>query len=83
MGVGYTASSVVGGWAVPYLGVFFRPVGDEPFFFVSKMPASHWRLGVPPSPLLDSSVLDYRTYYCTAVLLPCFDFVFLVLTYRG
>ena len=31
MGGGCTASSVVGGWAVPYVGAFFRPVGDEPF----------------------------------------------------
>ena len=41
------------------------------FFFVSKIPVSHWCLGVPPSPLLHSSVLYYRTYCCTAVLLPC------------
>ena len=75
---------VRGGWAVPYVGVFFRPVGDEPFFFVSKIPASHWCLGVPPpSPLLHSSVHYYRTYCCTAVLLPCYYFVFLVLTHRG
>ena len=31
--VGCTASSVVGGWAGPYVGVFFRPVGDDLFFF--------------------------------------------------
>ena len=52
-------------------------------FFVFKLPASHWCLGVPPSSLLHSSVLYYRPY----VLLHCrtaalFYFVFLVLTYR-
>ena len=26
----------MGGWAVPYVGVFFRPVGDEPFFLILK-----------------------------------------------
>ena len=76
-----TASSVVGGWAVPYVGAFFRPVGDEPFF-VSKIPASHWCLGVPTSPLLHSSVLYYRMYCCTAVL-PCYYFDILELTHRG
>ena len=53
-------------------------------FCVSKIPASRWCLGVPPSPLLHSSVLYYRrTYCCTAVLLPCYYFVILVLTYRA
>ena len=36
-------------------------------FFVSIIPASHWCLGVSPSPLLHSSVLYYLPY----VLLPC------------
>ena len=31
MSEGCTASSVVGGWAVPYVGVFFRRVGVEPW----------------------------------------------------
>ena len=48
-------------------------------FFVSKIPASHWCLGAPPSPLLHSSVLYYRRYCCTAVLLPCYYFVFFAL----
>ena len=39
------------------------------FFFVSKIPASHWCLGVHPSPLLHSSVLYYRTYYCFRVII--------------
>ena len=49
------------------------------FFLVSKIPASHWCLGVPPSPLLNSSVLYYRTYCCTAVLVLCYYFVISVL----
>ena len=37
----------------------------NPFFcFFNLIPASHWCLGVPPSPLLHSSVLYYCTYYC-------------------
>ena len=84
MGEACTASSVVGGWAVRYVGVFLRPVGDQLFVLFLKIPASHWWcLGVPPSSLLHSSVLYYnRTYYCTAVLLLFHYFVFLVLTYR-
>ena len=42
------------------------------FFFVSKIPPSHWCLGVPLSPLLHTSVLYYRKYCCPAVLLPCY-----------
>ena len=38
-------------------------------FFVSTIPASHWCLGVPPSPLLHSFVLYYRTYYCCRVII--------------
>ena len=49
---------------------FFFVLWEMNLFFVSKIPASHWCLGVPPSPLLHSSVLYYRTYCCTAVLLP-------------
>ena len=77
VGGGCIAPSVVGGWAVRYVGVFFRPVGDEPFFFVSKIPASHWCLGVPPAHwciLLSFTI--YRTYCCAAVLLPCYYLVF-------
>ena len=33
---GGTASSVVGRWAVPYVGVFFHPAGDEPLFLFIK-----------------------------------------------
>ena len=43
-------------------------------FFVSKIPASHWCLGVPPSPLLHSS-LPYVMLHCRTVallLLFCF-----------
>ena len=29
-------SSVVGGWAVPYVGIFSRPVGDDLFFTFSN-----------------------------------------------
>ena len=73
----------VGGWRVHCVvsagwvgrsvrGVFLRPAGDKLFsLFLYKIPASHWRLGVPPSPLLHSSVLYYRACCCTAVLLTC------------
>ena len=71
VGVGCTASSVVGAWAVPYVGVFLRPVGDEPFFLFLQYRPPTGCLGVPPPPLLHSSVLYYRTYCCIAVLLPC------------
>ena len=77
---------LVGGWAE---GALRRPWWvDGPFrtwdsffvlwamnlFFASKIPASHWCLGVPPSPLLHSSVLYYtvRTAalpYCCPVFI--------------
>ena len=85
------SKGLVGGWVEGTLrrpwwvgGPFrtwqsFFVLWEMNLFFVSKIPASHWRLGVPPSPLLHSSVLHYRTYYCcTAVLLPRYFFVFLV-----
>ena len=63
VGVGCTASSVVGGWAVPYVGVFFRPVGDEPFFcFYNKISASH-------SLVLGSATVPTAALLCP--LLPC------------
>ena len=38
--------------------------------FYNLIPASHyWCLGVPPSPLLHSSVVYYRTYYCCRVII--------------
>ena len=68
------SEGLVGGWIA---GALRRPwwVGGpfrtwESFFvlwemnFVSKIPASHRCLGVPPSPLLHFSVLHYRTYCC-------------------
>ena len=44
VGGGCTASSVGGGWAVLYVRVFLRPVGDEPFFLFPKYrpPAGAW-----------------------------------------
>ena len=46
--------------------------GKLTFVFVSKIPASHWCLGVPPPPLLHSSVLllPYVLLHCrTAAVL--------------
>ena len=88
------SKGLVGGWVEGALrrpwwvgGPFrtwesFFVLWEMNFFLVSKITASHWCLGVPPSPLLHSSALYYRTYCRTAVLLPCYYFVFLVLTYR-
>ena len=45
-------------------------------FFVFKIPASHWLLGVPPSPLRHFSVLYYRMFCRAAVLLPGFILFF-------
>ena len=71
------SKSLVGGWVEGALrhpwwvgGPFrtweyFFVLWEMDFFFVSKIPASQWCLGVPPSPLLHSSVLYYRTYCCT------------------
>ena len=73
----YSASSVVRGPFCTWES--FCVLWGMNLFFVSKIPASHWCLGVPPSPLLHSSVLYYRTYCCTAVLLPCYLFFFVIL----
>ena len=77
MGGGCTASPVVGGWAVPYVGVLFRPVGDEPFswFLTYRPPPGAWEYHRPHccTPL---SITTVRT----AVLLPCYYLVALGLT---
>ena len=65
---------MVGWWAVPYVGFFFRPVvGDEPFFLFLKYrpPTGAWVYHVPTAALL-CPLLPY-------VLLPCYYFVFFVL----
>ena len=56
----------VGGWAVMYVGVFFRTVGDETFISVSKIPASHRcceGTTAPTATLLCRS-LPYVLLYC-------------------
>ena len=43
-------SSVVGGLAVPYVGVFLRPVGDEPFslfLIIYRLPTGAWEYHRP------------------------------------
>ena len=69
------------GWLICTRSLY-SSCGRLSFSFSSKTPASHWCLGVPPSPPLHSSVLYYRTYCCTAVLLLCYYFVFLIHKYR-
>ena len=72
MGGGCTASSVVGGWAVLYVRVFLRPVGDEPFFlflqFNTGLPLVLGSTTVPTAALL-CPLLPY------VLLLPCYLFV--------
>ena len=75
------SNGLVGGWVEGALrcpwwvrGPFrtwesFLVLWEINLFFVSKIPASHWCLGVPPSPLLHSSVLHYRTYCCPVIIL--------------
>ena len=80
MGGGCTASSVVGGWAVLYVGVFLRPVGDEPFFlflqFNTGLLLVRGSTTVPTAALL-CPLLPY------VLLLPCYLYCFAKLTYRG
>ena len=78
-------SSVVGGWAVPYVGVFLRPVGNEPFslfLIIYRPPTVSLVLGnttVPTAALLCTLFTTVRTaalpYCCPAVLLPCYYFI--------
>ena len=45
---------MVGGWAVLYVGVFLRPVGDEPFFLFLQYrpPTGAWEYHRPTAALL-------------------------------
>ena len=77
MGRGYTASSVVGGWAVPYVGEYFCVLWEMNLFFLFLLiyrPSTGW-VGVPPSPLLAAlTPLPFTTVrtaalpYCCPVL---------------
>ena len=63
---------VVGGWAVPYVAVFFRLVGDEPFFCFqnTSFPLVRGSTTVPTAALL-CPLLPYALLHCrTAALLP-------------
>ena len=63
---------VRGGWVGRSVrGSLFASCGKWAFFLFLQYGPPTGCLGVPPSPLLHSSVLQYRTYCCTAVLLPC------------
>ena len=75
MGGGRTASSVVGGWTGPYVEVFFRPVGDEPFvlFLKYRPPTGLGSTTVLTAALL-CPLLPYILLHCrtAALLLFCF-----------
>ena len=75
----YTASSVVGGWAVLYVGVFLRPVGEEPFFcfYNTGLPLVLGSTTFPTAALL-CSLLPYVLLHCrTAAVLYIYIFEYL------
>ena len=76
----YTALSVVGGWAVLYVGVFLRPVGDEPFFLFLQYrpPTGAWDYHRPHC----CTSLSFTTVRTTAAVLS-FWFCKIYIIYRG
>ena len=70
--------SVVGGWAVPYVGVFFV-LWEMNLFFVHKISASHWLVVLESTTLPTAAhlcpLLPYVLLHCcrtAALLLYCF-----------
>ena len=76
MGGGCTAPSVVGGWAVSYVGIFLRPVRDLPFYLFLKYrpPTRAWEYHRPHCCTPLSFTIPYVLLQChtVALLLFCF-----------
>ena len=65
----------------PYVGVFFRPVGDEPFFFFLKYrpPTGSWESHRPHccTPLSFTTVRTAALPYCCPVIILFFQYLYI------